>query len=360
MNQTYINYYEIGISETNYMLMLIGLIGVISNLLSICVFSRKQLKQHSYSFYWRTKAIFDILLLTSLFRIWIKYSLNIDLNVTSPLFCRFSDYLIYVFACTSSLIESLITIDRFFIIVWSNKHQLKKQMKKRSVQIGLILALIVYSMCTNISIPLSNRLIQDPTYCLIKLEGMKIVWILALIGTIIVNLIMNPILDILIISHIISNRTLNRSSSTIQDRKFAISAISLNMTSLVLKLTYFSANLASLFLSLPPEKTSTIFSISLYVMLIDRIDIFFVNVLVNSVFRQEFLSLIGCYKSSNTTIATRTVSISNNPSAITINVTSLLFKLPFIFGNFLDTYFNLTPEQVESFFRFLLLHRCLI
>ena len=311
MNQTYINYYEIGISETNYMLMVIASTGIICNLLSICVFSRKKLNQHSYSVYWRTKAIFDILLLTNLIRVWAKYSLNLDLNVTSTLFCRFTDYLTYVFVVSSSLIESLITFDRFFIIV-RPKHQLNKQMKKRSFQIGVILASIIYSIFSNITIPLSNRLIQDPTYCYIPVDGMKIAWIFALFNAVIVNLIVNPILDVLIISHILSNRPLNRTSSTILDRKFAVSAISLNLTSLVLKFTFYLANLLSIFMEFPREKTSIIFSVSVYVALIDKIDIFFINVLVNSVFRQEFLSLIGCHKSTNTAIAARTISISNN------------------------------------------------
>ena len=300
MNQTYINYYEIGMSDRNYMLLIIGLTGVICNLLSICVFNRKQLKQHSYSFYWRTKAVFDIILLINAFRVWAKYSLNIDPNLISPLFCRFNDYLIYVFNGTTSLFESLITFDRFVIIVWSNKHRLNKQMKNRSVQIGLILALIAYSLLTNISIPLSNRFIKEPiTYCFIPVDGIKIAWIFALTNALVLNLIVNPILDVLIISHIISSRPLNRLSSTILDRKFAISAICLNLTSLVLRLTFYLTNLVSLFLKLPREKTSIIFSFSVYVTLIDKIDIFFINVLVNSVFRQEFLSLIGCYKNSN-------------------------------------------------------------
>ena len=186
-------------------------------------------------------------------------------------------------------------------------------MKKRSFQVGLILASIVYSICSNISIPLSNRLINEPiTYCYISIDGMKMAWIFALFNAVIVNLIVNPILDVLIISHILSTRPLNRSSSTILDRKFAISAISLNLTSLVLKFTFYLANLASLFMKLPREKTSIIFSVSVYVTLIDKIDIFFINVLVNSVFRQEFLSLIGCYKSTNTTIASRTISTNNH------------------------------------------------
>ena len=312
MNETYINYYEIGISERNYMLMVIGLTGVICNLLSICVFGRKQLNQHSYSFYWRAKAIFDILLLANAFRVWAKYSLNFDLNVASPFFCILSDYLSYVFYGTSPLFESLITFDRFVIIVWSNKHRLNKQMKKRSVQIGLILALISYSLLTNISIPFSNRFIKDPTYCYIPVDGIKIAWIFALTNALVLNLIVNPILDVLIISHILSNRTLNRLSSTILDRKFAISAISLNLTSLVLKLTFYLTNLVSLFLNLPREKTSIIFSISVYVTLIDRVDIFFVNMLVNSVFRQEFLSLIGCYRSSNSTNSERVERMVTN------------------------------------------------
>ena len=141
---------------------------------------------------------------------------------------------------------------------------------------------------------------------------MKVAWIFAILNIVIVNLIVNPILDVLIISHILSNRTFNRTSSTTIDRKFAISAISLNMTSFVLKLSFFSANLASLLMKFPREKTSYIFSISVYVTLIDKIDIFFINVLVNSVFRRAFLFLIGCYKSTNTTIASRTISTINN------------------------------------------------
>ena len=286
-------------SNTNYMSFILGLTGVICNLLSICVFSRKKLKQHSFPIYWQTRSIFDIIFLTIFSILYpILNLLKFESNGTSSLFCLFDYYLPYFINETSLLLESLITFDRFVIIVLSNKNCLKKQMKKRSVQIGLILALIAYSLLTNItntrkSYCFDNKWLDDMILFAVILVLIKAVVLFFLV------IIVNPILCFLIISRILSNRTPNQLSSTVLDRKFAISAISLNFKSLVLRVMF--NGLSFLYLNFPSEKKSIILSIIIYVSVIDKISIFLINMLVNSVFRQEFLSLIGCYKSTNST-----------------------------------------------------------
>lgn len=58
----------------------ICILGIVCNILAIFVFERKQLKKHSYSFYWRLKAYFDSWLLLCIFLHWVKHFLNIDID----------------------------------------------------------------------------------------------------------------------------------------------------------------------------------------------------------------------------------------------------------------------------------------
>ena len=151
-NSSYVNYYERGSSMTKNIQALNGLIGIILNITAICVFERKRLKKCSYSIYWKAIAFVDSFLLLHTFRHWSRYFLNFDIDLISPLFCRFNEYQPYVYGMISLWLETIITIDRYFTIVHPNKFAFTK---KRPFQIAVISLIIVYSLLVCISYPLN-------------------------------------------------------------------------------------------------------------------------------------------------------------------------------------------------------------
>ena len=293
-NSSNVNNYEGGNSITKNIQALIGLIGIVLNITAICVFERKRLKKCSYSIYWRAIAFADSFLLLHTFRHWSRHFLNFDIDLISPLFCRFNEYQPYVYAMFSLWLETVITIDRYFTIVHPNKFVFTK---KRPFQIAVISLIFAYSLLICISYPLNYRLYQIDSglwKCNAPIDSLKLHSIFNLVNVLIVNLVVNPILDLKIVSHIVSTRpNLRNVRFKLIDRKFTSSAILLNLNSLMFKLLFVIGNLLSVYLKLGVEDAAMVFSICLSVALIEKADVFIVNVLVNSIFRQEFLSMIG-------------------------------------------------------------------
>ena len=306
-NNSYVDNSEIGGSLVKSIQSAIALIGIILNTLAICVFERKELKKHSYSIYWKTKALIESLVLLYIFRVFAKHFLNADLNLISPIFCHLVNYFGYVTFGISLWLECIITFDRFFIIVYPNRFGF---MRKRSFQIAAILFVVVYSLIIYSNYPINIRLDKvvdlnngtssESEKCHISVNIVKSMWIISLVNTFIVNIVVNPILDLIIISRIISTRRNARHLNrwTINDRKFAVSAIGLNINSLILKFPFFLVNLLVKKFAVNIEQTEMVYSITLCVSLIDKVDVLLLNLLVNSIFRREFLSMFGFHKKS--------------------------------------------------------------
>ena len=289
-----------------------GLIGIISNILAILVFQRKQLKKYSYSFYWKCLAIFENLLLLHTFRHWFRHFLNFDIDLISPFFCRFNEYQPFVAGTAAICVESLITLDRFFTIIHGKRFKIVKQRSFRFISISVI---IIYSLLLNIGLPLNYRLDEvsgsNGTFiCHVSVETFKQISTFLLINVLVFNLFINSFLDLSIIYHIITTRKNIRSINRFSfiDRQFAISAITINVTSLLIKLPFFFGNFLATYLNLTPEQIELIFTVCLTISLIDKVDIFLINMIVNSTFRQEFLSMFAFRNSHNSPMKLNSVS----------------------------------------------------
>ena len=281
--------------------VVISIIGVIFNTLSICVFRRKRLKKHTYSVYWTFLAFFETIILLHTFRHWAKYFLNFNIDLISPFFCRFNEYQPFVSGIISLGLQSLIIFDRYLTIVHPNRFKI---IKKLSVQILLVSSIVVYSLLLNILLPLNYRLVQvngtNLTFvCRIPNQIFKIHSTIHVIHFFIFNLIVNNIIDVSVIYHIMATRGAVRRFNrfTNIDRQFAITAITINLSSLIFRTPLVVGNYLSAHLS--PEKKEMIFTICLTVTLFDKSDIFIINLLVNSLFRREFLLIFAFDRTKN-------------------------------------------------------------
>ena len=315
-NNSSSNYYEKGNAVFKNILALIGLIGIVFNILSICVFQRKKLKKNSYSFYWIAKALVETLLLLYTFQTWSRHFLNADINLISPFFCHFNYYLAYVASLVTMWLDAIITLDRFLTLVYSNQIRL---IKKRSFHLTVFSVILVYCLLININMPLNYRLEigkNGTLMCHTSIETLKKSWVIFLLNTIIVNLLFNPILDMILIRHIITTRTNAKrlTRTNIIDRKFTISSIGLNINCLLLKLPLVINNLLSAHLKLNKEQAEIAYQICLCLAIIEQSDIFLINILVNSVFRQEFFSMIGFNRANSSNDLAETKRLSKRIS----------------------------------------------
>ena len=321
MNNSSASYYEKGNAVFKNILALIGIIGIVFNILAICVFQRKKLKKNSYSFYWKVKALIESFILLQTFQIWARFFFKADIKLISPFFCYFNDYLAYVASLVTMWLDAIITLDRFLTLVYSNRFTI---IKKRSFQIVILLIVFAYCLLININMSLNFRLEigkNGTLICHTSIETLKKSWVIFLLNTLIVNLLFNPILDMILIKHVIKTRINARRLSriTFVDRKFAISSICLNINCLLLKLPFVINNLLSAYLKLKKEQTEFTYQICLCLTMFEKCDIFLVNILVNSIFRQEFYSMFGFKIANNSNDLIETRRPSKRISLTTFN-----------------------------------------
>ncbi|CAF2503451.1 unnamed protein product [Rotaria sp. Silwood2] len=94
----------------------IFLIGIISSVLSICVFARKPLRRKSCCFYFLILAISDSIHLLTMTIENLPYSFHIDLIIVHTIVCKIIIFLIYSSNHLSNIVLTLASVDRFILI----------------------------------------------------------------------------------------------------------------------------------------------------------------------------------------------------------------------------------------------------
>lgn len=286
----------------------IGVIGIIGNIFVFIVFSRPNLKKHTYSFYCRAMAISDIGVFIFTFKNWASYILEADLDVVSPFFCSINSFLIYLLGGQSILMLTVITADRMLTIVYMNRFSF---LKKRWFQWLIIFIGILYNALLDILLPINTRLIeidlgtnssQSIKLCFLDTKIFEKYGWLVLANFFFWNILVNNILNIKIIWFIVSSRrnvarnSSNLRNSTLRDRKFAITSIGLNLTCMILKLPLTTALLIINTTVFSLDQITEIQTIVITIACLDNGFSVIINFFVNSIFHDEFLALIGIRK----------------------------------------------------------------
>lgn len=291
--------------------ILIALVGICGSLLTFCVFSRARLRKYSYSFFSRAIAVSDIIVLIHSFRHWASNILEADIDLVNQFFCSIGEFQPYSATMTSLWLLTLMSLDRLTTIVYPNRFKL---LKSRWTQFLLVSVVVVYSMLMSINLPLNFRLVTfnytsimvDSTnltetihVCSISAEASNRHSWIVLGNIIIVNIFLNNVLNIRMIRYVFASRrnvaVFNHQAckSSVRDRKFAISSIGLNFCCLIFKLPLTIGFLVLGYLKVDPDLFDMVFTICVTISTIDNCDSFFVNMIVNTSFHDEFVEMVG-------------------------------------------------------------------
>ena len=296
--------------------LIIAVIGMIGNILVFIVFSRPNLKKHSYSFYCRVMTISDIGVLIYFFKNWVSYVLEANLDIVSPFFCSISRFILYIFGGQSTFIITLITADRMLTVVYSNRFAF---LKKRWFQwlmvfVGIVCNVsinslsVIYIHIVEIDINQTTNSSTTPIkVCYLDPEiTYKQTWII-LAFFIFFNIIINNILNVKIIWFMVSSRrnvtrnsTINLSRSSAKDRNFAITSIGFNLSFMVLKLPFIIALIVMFNTEISFDVFIAIQTVVYTIALLDHGFSFLMNFFLNSIFHDEFLVLTGIKKQNST------------------------------------------------------------
>ena len=197
---------------------IIGLLGIIGNILAIFVFSRKTLRHHSYSFYWRIIALCDNVLLAEALKKWSKMTFDttsLSLWIHN-LDCILSEFLVYVAGYVSGYMLTIISIDRLLVIVYPYRFRV---FQRRWFQLLLVFLVVVYSVILHIRMPFYYRLEIEPVnitsnmseiVCYSSPQIQKENGFLIMINTLLTNVIINSLVDCKLIIAITASKRRSR------------------------------------------------------------------------------------------------------------------------------------------------------
>jgi hypothetical protein len=301
-----LNYYQ----QINYIFLKIQLataiISVAGNIFVFIIFSRSAFKKYAYSFYFRIMAVSDTLVFYRTTKNWVAFFLGTNLDVLSQWTCTFDNFISLSSNSLSVNILFLIALDRMLTIVYPNRFQV---IKKRWFQVMLVAIAFLLALGENIITPINVSIItlvkatnSTPAIqiCTMANSLISVLNIIFTIKFIIVDLIVINIINIKMVRFIMKSRvkvsqiTTHSRNTSYRDRKFAIAAIGLNVFCTILKLpsTILIAVLFFIASGLSQELITATGNIMSAVAHLHHGFSFFMNLALNPIFYEEFLSLI--------------------------------------------------------------------
>lgn len=270
-------------------------IGLCSNVLTFCVYMRKRLRKYSFSLYMKVLVCTSSVGMIHTFRLWAANVMDANLDTVATFFCKFDSYQPYVCSNISLWLLTTISVDRLLTIACPNRF---KFVKSVYFQIAVICVIAVICLLQFIDMPIYYQIIQvGPPFNPINLclldgtTNSRVNWI-NFINLVVLNVFVNNILNVLMVLFINRSRKhIERGNNNTQkrDRRFAMNSIALNLTSSILKLPFSIALMVTNYLPMSIDQIKMIFLITVTIGNLELASSFYINMMVNTVFYNEFL-----------------------------------------------------------------------
>jgi hypothetical protein len=247
-------------------------------------------------------AISDTYVLLNSMRHWSSFILNINIDSTSIVICKLGEFTGFVFASMSVWLLALIAFDRMISIVYPSS-RLAPLIQKRAFQSALVLLIFLVSFFLYIPMPINYTFIETLTNntCFLDNATTTLVDWLHLVNLLLVTLVVNNVFTaIMLVCIRRSSRKVSLWANCqtrkreLRDRKFAINSIMLNVTCFVCKMPLLVCQLLLIYMNVTPDMARMLFIIGVTIFAVDNASSLFVNVLVNSIFKEEFLDMFSC------------------------------------------------------------------
>ena len=288
-----------------YIYPFLSLIGVVSNILSFIIFSRKKFQNTIFSTYFRCLVTFDTLTISLLINKFFELNFNIYFRDFSNELCKFRYYFIYSVFPISGWTLVLISIDRFMNISFPNKFLFIKRVKFQFSMCFFVLGFNLAYYFPNlfyyikVNVVLNNSTNQTIMTYKCTNPGIPIEWMDMIESTLLpfICMLLFTSLTIILLFRSRKKSTLNNSNKLIRrkDLRFALTSITLNFVFFLLNLPYGILSLTNMYnqdLSKNKDLYQLISSLFYLLTFSNSATVFFINLAVNSMFRNEFMRLI--------------------------------------------------------------------
>lgn len=284
-------------------LFAITIIGLVDNTIIIGLSFRHSLRKYSYSIYNQAKAVLDMIVLTNYVIKWTRGVADFNLLNFNVIFCSISFQFSYLSIVASLCLIAVISLDRLMVVAYPTRFTF---VRKKWFQVLVILAVLVYSFL-NVILLFINPIHQDTRVgnstvrvCRSPADTPKVTWIIVA-NILWFLLVVNNFLTIKLIRFVLASRARvtaqvieqNKKITKRQykDRRFAISSIAISITNFVSKLAV-GVSLIVLGSGITNfDTTQMLLDFNALLLAIESSSSFFINMALNSVFYDEFVTV---------------------------------------------------------------------
>ena len=304
--------FSFAMNTTTAVVVAISLLG---NLLSIIIFSRKTFRNNSISTYCIALSLNEFL---SLFKFITNISVvafNVAPADQSDAFCRFYYYIFLIYAAVQPGIMVAFSVDKLLSMRTSGIPLLKKKWFQWSVVAGIVLFNMLLYIVQPILIK-RREIAPGRFFCDQNAIGfLPTLMIVMTLDSCIIPFILMIASSILTIRVLVKSRNSVAKNGNVskdrksRDRKYAVSSVAFNIMFLVFKspvMVYY------IFFSFYNYYDVYFFNIAVFFAYLNPTAFFFIHLVTNSLFRREFLVLIGLVKRNG-----ETSSVNTNTNKLT-------------------------------------------
>lgn len=283
-------------------ILFLGLVG--NTLGSIVIWRPKLIKIGPVSIY-KYLFIMDTFYLLEIIASYIQYGFGPGVNTTSKLFCKLANYVNFSLAIVSPMLLVYIAVDRYISIKFPSKRFI---FRKEKTQCLFLVASISYNFIYYIPVYLFKNIysvrdnLTNQTSKVCKIDEANLRLIVSLMD--LVNRVFLPFLfmlssSILLIHALFQSRNRIVENFLADENKTFYAEIRLTTTSLSLNLIYILLNLPKSVIDIFPSiYTLNLFIYSYYLFYLSYALNFYILLLSNSLFRNEFISMLKLNKQS--------------------------------------------------------------
>lgn len=272
-------------------------IGLIGNIISYIVFSRKTFRKNSISTYCRALAVLDCIIIIELIHMvhYIINSTKLDFSNLTDATCKIFYYVSVQYASIPAWILVAFSIDKMLNMRLSPPKILKSKLFQWSVVAGIVLfhLLIYIEFLFLLKLePIKAFFDRKILVCNLPFSSyFKTIIYVELTDTCLIPFV------IMIVTSLVTIRLLVKSRSSLErignagkhrrhrDMKFAISSLTFNLFFVVLKMPFLISFLLPLHNMIFP-------GIAFLLLLVNCSSNFFIHLVTNSIFRRELFSCI--------------------------------------------------------------------
>lgn len=276
----------------------IYIMGITGNFISLMVFSRKKFKNTLFEVYFRVLSVVDTFTLMYVLVDFINYKYGINLYLTNYTLCKLGLYLVYVVAPMSGWILVTVSFDRMVNVL--NPSSLKFRNEKL-FQIGICLFILIYNlafyspliMFTEYKMVFSNetkRNESNESLVECNLNDNGLTYRMDFFNSTLFPFCLMISFSLITIKKLFTSKNRIRSISP-RDIRFAFTSLSLDFAFLVLNLPISLYLFLANYLHLNEDMDNFLYVITSLFFYIDFGIIFYVNIVVNSLFKEEFMQL---------------------------------------------------------------------